>query len=115
MPRKCAFCPADAVEIGGEHVWDNWLNKALPKTRYHALKLPSLDSPPIHFTTDSLNEELPVVCTACNNDWMSALSLKVKDHFGRAMLEGEPFSLGARDGAVLAAFTFIGCCYKPFD
>ncbi len=120
MQRLCAFCPANAVEQGGEHVWDNWVNKALPKTRYHAIKL-SLDSTPIHFMANSLNEKLPVVCTSCNNGWMSVLSAKVKDRFQRAMLEGEPFSLGARDAAILAAFTFMKAVvtnylidYEPF-
>jgi hypothetical protein len=38
---------------------------------------------------------------------MSVLSDKVKERFGRTILDGEPFSLGARDAAVLAAFTFM--------
>jgi hypothetical protein len=122
MPRKCAFCPADAVETGGEHMWDGWINKALPETRYRARKQYSLDSPLIEYDADSLNEKLPVVCAGCNNGWMSALSLKVKDRFGRAMLDDEPFSLGARDAAILAAFTFMKAVvvnyiesnYEPF-
>jgi len=119
----CAFCPADAVEIGGEHVWDNWLNKALPNTTYRARKRYSLASPLVQYDTDSLNEQLPVVCTECNNGWMSVLSLKTKDCFGRAMLDGEPFTLGAKDAAILAAFTFMKAAvtnhltaheYEPF-
>jgi hypothetical protein len=104
---KCAFCSADAVEKGGEHVWDNWLNKALPETRYRARKQYSLGAQVIEYDTDSLNEKLPVVCGDCNSGWMSELTLKVKDRFARAMLDGEPFSLGARDAAILAAFTFM--------
>src|SRR4029077_2787518 len=122
MSRQCAFCPADAVESGGEHVWDAWLKKALPKARYRALKIYSLDSAPIVCDADSLNEKLPVVCNDCNHGWMSALSLKVKDGFARVMLDGEPFSLGAKDAAVLAAFTFMKAVvtnyvesnYEPF-
>lgn len=38
---------------------------------------------------------------------MSELSLKTKDRVGRSMLDGEPFSLGARDAAILAAFAFM--------
>jgi hypothetical protein len=122
MPRKCAFCPQDAVELGGEHVWDNWLNKALPKLHYRTLKIYSLDSPPIVGEADSLNAKFPVVCVDCNNGWMSVLSLKVKERFSRAMLDGEPFSLGPRDTAILAAFTFMKAVvtnyvesdYEPF-
>jgi hypothetical protein len=123
MKKMCAFCPSDAVETGGEHIWDNWLNKELPETRYHARKQYTTNSPVIHYDTDSLNEKLPVVCNECNHGWMSVLSLKVKERFGRVMLDGEPFSLGARDAAILAAFTFMKAAvtnqltvheYEPF-
>lgn len=107
MRRRCAFCPRDAVETGGEHIWDNWINKDLPPTRYRSRKHYTLDSPVIEADADTIDEQLPVVCTGCNTGWMSALSLKVKERFSRAMLNGEPFSLGARDAAVLAAFTFM--------
>jgi hypothetical protein len=106
MARMCAFCPANAVEEGGEHVWDNWLNKVLPNVRYRALKF-TLGSPVLQYDTNSLNAKLPVVCKGCNSGWMSALSLKVKERFSRTILDGEPFSLGGRDAAILAAFTFL--------
>jgi hypothetical protein len=105
--NKCAFCPADAVEKGGEHLWDDWLNKELPETTYHARKQYSRNSPVVQYDTDSFDEKLPVVCRECNSGWMSVLSLKVKERFGRTMLSGEPFSLGARDASTLAAFTFM--------
>lgn len=107
MARLCAFCSSDAVQKGGEHIWDDWINKALPPQSYHARIQYSQDSPVLEYETDSLNEKLPVVCGTCNNGWMSILSEKVKDRFGRAILDGEPFSLGARDAAILAAFTFM--------
>ena len=107
MAMKCAFCPREAVEVGGEHIWDNWINRALPPTMYRARKRYTLDSPVIEVDTDRIDEKLPTVCNQCNNGWMSVLSEKVKNRFERAMLEGEPFSLGARDAAILAAFAFM--------
>lgn len=104
---KCVFCDNDAVEHGGEHMWDNWLNKALPKLRYRARKRYTLNSPVIEYDTCSLNEQIPVVCAPCNSGWMSVLTNKVKKHFGPAILDGKPFSLGARGAATLAAFTFL--------
>lgn len=88
-------------------MWDDWINRALPPTRYHARKRFSLDSPIIAHQAAGLNLQVPVVCTKCNCEWMSAVSLKVKERFGPAMLKGEPFSIGARDAAILAAFTFM--------
>ena len=105
--KRCAFCDAEAVEKGGEHVWDDWLNRALPKFRYNARKRLGLDSPASEYHATSLKEKFPVVCATCNSGWMSALSLKVKESFSRAILKGEPFSLGVRDAALLAAFTFM--------
>jgi hypothetical protein len=107
MARMCAFCSEDAVETGGEHVWDGWINKSLPETRYRARRQYSIDSAILEYDADSLNEKLPVVCAGCNNGWMSVLSEKAKDRFKRAMLDAEPFSLGAKDAGVLAAFTFM--------
>src|SRR5215472_137665 len=104
---KCVFCNNDAVKHGGEHMWDNWINKALPKTRYRARKRYTLNSPLIEYDTCSLSEQIPVVCTPCNSGWMSAITAKVKDNFAPAILNGEPFSLGARGAATLAAFTFL--------
>jgi hypothetical protein len=120
--KKCAFCPNDAVERGGEHVWDDWVNKALPKTLYRAQKRYALHTPTIEYNTNELGEKLPVVCTDCNSGWMSVLTNKTKETFSRAILDGEPFTLGPRDAALLAAFTFMKAVvtshniedYEPF-
>jgi hypothetical protein len=66
-----------------------------------------MERPTIEYDAHKINLKLPVVCEKCNHGWMSALSAKVKDRFGRCMLDGEPFSLGPRDAALLAAFTFM--------
>jgi hypothetical protein len=107
MSRKCVFCQENAVEAGGEHIWDDWINKALPPLRYRSRKRYTIDSPVIESDADNLKEKLPVVCKGCNNGWMSVLSEKVKDRFKQSMLDGDPFSLGARDAAILGAVTFM--------
>jgi hypothetical protein len=105
--KQCAFCDNEAVKRGGEHIWDDWLNKELPKRLYRARKRYTIDSPVIQYPTYKLDEQLPVVCETCNSGWMSALTKKIKDAFSSAMLKGSPFSLCARDAALLAAFTFM--------
>jgi hypothetical protein len=108
MARMCAFCPADAVEKGGEHIWDDWLNKTQPKgARYKAGKRFGMNAPFIEYDTASLNEKLPVVCEPCNSGWMSGLTNKFKHKFSGAVLNGEPFTLDRKDAALLAAFTFM--------
>ena len=104
----CAFCPADAVEKGGEHIWDDWLNKAQPKkSLFRARKRYAIDSPVIEYDTVGFNEQLPVVCEPCNSGWMSILTHRVKQTFSRAILDGEPFMLDLRDAALFAAFSFM--------
>jgi len=106
MAKMCAFCPADAVEKGGEHIWDDWLNKAQPKKKslYRARKRYAIDSPVIQYDTTTFGEQLPVVCEKCNSGWMSALTNQTKQAFSRAMLDGEPFTLGLKNAALLTAF-----------
>jgi hypothetical protein len=111
---KCAFCDGDGVDKGGEHLWDDWLNKELPKKRYNAKKRLSIDSPAIKFVTRGLNEKVPAVCSRCNSGWMCGLTAKMKERFSATILEGAPFSLDAGDAALLAAFTFMKATVKDY-
>ncbi len=89
-------------------MWDDWLNKELPKkTRFNAKRLRSIDSPSIEFVQVGLKEKIPSVCVECNGGWMSALTGRVKERFSPSILEGAPFSLDAKDAALLAAFTLM--------
>jgi hypothetical protein len=108
MAKMCAFCSADAVEKGGEHIWDDWIDKAQPKkSLYRARKRYAIDSPTIEYPTARIGEQLPVVCSECNSGWMSVLTHKIKQTFSRAILHGEPFRLDARGAALLASFSFM--------
>lgn len=107
MPRMCTFCPRPAVEKGGEHIWDDWLNRATPKTKYRTYKQTALASPAIEYDSAKFAEKLPVVCEPCNSGWMSVVTNKVKQRFGAAILDGDPFTLEIKDAALLAAFTFM--------
>lgn len=108
MPKKCAFCSADAVEKGGEHIWDDWIDRAQPKkSLYRARKRYAIDSPTIEYDTASIGEQLPVVCVECNSGWMSVLTNRIKQTFSRAILDGEPFMLDLRGAALLSAFSFL--------
>lgn len=104
---KCAFCNNEAES--GEHLWDNWLNEALPKkTRFNASKRLSINSKPIQFVSVGLNEKVPVVCpNRCNGGWMCDLTAEVRERFSETIVEGKPFSLSLRDSTLLAAFTFM--------
>jgi hypothetical protein len=113
--KYCAFCSNEAVTKGGEHLWDNWLNRELPKkTLFNARKRLSITSSPIQFVTKGLQEKVPAVCPTCNSGWMSELTNKVKHNFAESILKGKSFSLGPREGTLLAAFTFMKAVVKDY-
>jgi hypothetical protein len=113
--RKYAFCDAPAVNKGGEHLWDDWLNEKLPpRTRFNARKRLSIDSSPIEFVQVGLKEKVPSVCAECNGGWMSALTAKMKERFSATILEGAPFSLAPSDAVLLAAYTFMKAIVKNY-
>jgi hypothetical protein len=106
--KKCAFCDNLAVEYGGEHVWDDWINKELPKrTRFNAKRLLYTGSQSHEFVQVGLQEKIPAVCEECNHGWMSGITGKVKMRFSASILEGAPTSLDAKDAVLLAAFTLM--------
>jgi hypothetical protein len=105
--KRCAFCPAEAVKRGGEHIWDDWLNRELPTKRFRVKqRLSHLDAFK-EYDAVVLKEKLPVVCEKCNNTWMSNLTGQVKKYFKDVIIEGKPISLSLRDIALLASFTFL--------
>jgi hypothetical protein len=105
--RKCAFCSTDAVKRGGEHIWDDWLNRALPSERFRVKQRLSHRDAFKEYDRKVIKEKLPVVCEKCNNTWMSDLTGRVKDHFQDAIINGTSLSFAVRDTALLAAFAFM--------
>jgi len=70
--KECAFCPSPAVAHGGEHAWSDWINRILPDKRFRLLSFS--DTGPHHtYIKRKLDVKFPVVCEACNNEWMSGL------------------------------------------
>lgn len=107
MARMCAFCARDAVERGGEHIWDDWLNRRLPTKKYAIQTRLSPKDPFRLFAKNMLNLKLPVVCGECNSTWMSAITNDVSKSFADAIIDGAALSILPRGLALLSAFTFM--------
>lgn len=107
MPTKCAFCSADAVEHGGEHIWDGWLNRALPTKKFKVRQQRSLVEPFREYDARVLKEKLPVVCENCNNTWMSNVTNQVKQAFAELILDGAALCFLPAGVNLLAAFAFM--------
>jgi hypothetical protein len=106
MPKMCAFCSNDAVEHGGEHGWDDWLNEWLPVTGYTA-KYSSTTGEKREYKKKRLEMQLSVVCERCNNNWMSQVTKRIKQTFAYAIRDGSSLCILPTGIALLAAFTLM--------
>jgi len=107
MPSMmCAFCPQDGVDHGGEHNWDDWLNRSLCVTK-HQFRYSDLSGKSREYDKRILDEKLPVVCHDCNTRRMSRISNGIKIAFESLMVDGNQLCILPTGVALLAAFTFM--------
>src|SRR5690348_12898588 len=103
----CAFCDNDAVEHGGEHIWDDWLNDWLP-TSMHIFNYSSAHQGTKRtYKKRQLEEKLPVVCRDCNCGWMSQLTKRIKTLVQYVIRDGAKICLLPEGISLIAAFTFM--------
>jgi hypothetical protein len=105
--KMCAFCPTEAAKLSREHIWDDWLNRALPTKRFRVRQRWSQDEPFREYDATVLQEKLAMVCDNCNHTWMSDLTNRVKLAFSDAIVNGAGLSLMPDDAALLAAYAFM--------
>jgi len=114
MANKCAFCPQDAVEHGGEHVWDDWLNRSFSVTK-HQIRYSATSGKSREYNTRKLKEKLAVVCHDCNSGWMSQITKRTKIAFEAVIVERRPLCILPSGIALLAAFTFMKAAVGATD
>jgi hypothetical protein len=95
------------VKLSGEHIWDNWLNRALPTKKFRVRQRRSTVEPFREYDAVALKEKLAVVCEDCNHNWMSNVTDRVKRSFSDLIIKGKPMSLKDEDIGLLAAFAFM--------
>src|ERR1017187_8956735 len=105
--KRCAFCPTEATKLSGEHIWEDWLNRALPTKRFKVRQKWNRLDPFREYDARIIKEKLPVVCEECNNTWMSDLSNRTKQAFSEMIVNGTPTTLQPTDIDLLAAFPFM--------
>lgn len=75
--RTCAFCPNTADSK--EHIWSKWILNLLPETKDGVFKTRKPDGSPHHHKASKPDQRAKIVCTSCNNTWMSTkLELPMK-------------------------------------
>lgn len=105
--KRCAFCSIEAARLSGEHIWDDWLNRALPTKKFRVRQRRLTVEPFREYDAVVLKEKLAVVCEQCNHNWMSDLTDRVKRSFSEIIIKGTPTSLQDPDIGMLAAFAFM--------
>lgn len=109
--RQCLFClnPANSKE----HVWANWLRAYVPRTQInHIETLVELDVTgeeqvtPIRKSGDPRSRKLKIVCTTCNNGWMSQVQDKAKPYLVR-LIAGEKCELPRQARSALARWAAL--------
>lgn len=104
--KTCAFCSNDAVEHGGEHIWDRWLNDWLPASG-HEVRYLSVSGISRRYSKKTADAKLPVVCEPCNSGFMSRVTNCIKDNFKYVIRDGAAICVLPSGIALLTAFTFM--------
>jgi hypothetical protein len=101
---QCAFCPAPADS--GEHIWSAWASRLLgAKNRYKIVR--SFREKLIRsWKSVGLNEKAPVVCTDCNNGWMSGIETRALPILADAVFDGTPRRYSSEE---IKAILIYGC------
>lgn len=101
---QCAFCESTADS--GEHIWSDWFNKILPKTRGYQF-LQETGQGLRRYKARVLNRKLPVVCAKCNNGWMSDMENKhAKPAMEKLVLSDKGAVLSPQQLTSIALFAF---------
>jgi hypothetical protein len=95
MRRKCAFCFSSENKISGEHVWPNWIRKALrqPPTR---VAFHRAGRPPREWRATDMGVRVNDICRPCNHGWMEHIE-SVTQPILTPAIRGEETELGVSD------------------
>ncbi len=100
----CAFCPREADSR--EHNWSAWIGPLFGSPGYNFHRFDIKSGHLRQWRTPTLDEKSKVVCTDCNNGWMSDLEGRSKAAFSEMIRDGAEVCLLSRGIALLAAFAF---------
>src|SRR5438067_11023373 len=103
--KKCAFCtnPADSRE----HIYSDWMVQKLPRNELWHFNERLRSGEYVSYKGRKVQLKTKVVCTACNNRWMSDLENKHMKAATDDLLMGNNIAtLHAKEIAAITAFAF---------
>jgi hypothetical protein len=104
--KLCAFCPNEAVERGGEHIFDDWINRSITVTK-HIFRYYDTAGARREYEKKIVDEKLPVLCHDCNSRWMSQITNRIKAGFECTIVDGDSLCILPSGSTLLAAFLFM--------
>lgn len=105
MSQKCAFCTRRADS--GEHVFSDWMINLLPPNEQWNLRERLDNGEYVLYKKKKIALKAKVVCTLCNNRWMSVLENNhMKPAIGELLLGNKSATLHAKEIAAIAAYAF---------
>lgn len=116
--RQCIFCPNDANSK--EHPWPQWLDSVVGPRLNSDFQFSSKTTGPGEIPNvkkksgSPRTKRLQVVCTACNNGWMSWLQEAAKPLIIH-LIHDEDVTLSLRDKTMLAAWMAMTTMVMEFD
>ena len=87
-------------------MWSGWIGPLFNSKGYHFSRLDLQKRKLAKWRRTTLDEKTKVVCSVCNNGWMSQLENRAKAAFSDMIRDGVKVCLLSRGLALLAAFTF---------
>ena len=109
-PKLCIFC-STAGKMTREHIWGKWLKqfvrRDMNKHHFHAQRIPRPGAPTTSLTHlkagDPLSSQVRVVCTKCNNTWLSRIQEEAKPIL-IPLIRGQRSALGENAQKKLSAW-----------
>jgi hypothetical protein len=110
-PHTCIFCPNPANSR--EHIWADWLKDYVPRTQINHGQARTWihedgrqDRVVQHRSGDPRSRKLKIVCTACNNNWMSRIQERAKPIL-IPLIRGDACTLDAEAQRVLSGWAAL--------
>src|SRR5580765_2772180 len=103
--QKCAFCTRTADS--GEHIFSDWMIKLLPPKVQWQMRERLESGEYVTYKQKKVNLKAKVVCTPCNNRWMSEFEDKhLKPAVGELLLDNKTATFQAKEIAAISAHAF---------
>lgn len=96
MARSCCFCGGSPVTL--EHIYPNWLAGHFPKR----IKVTNEVTGKNTWQSSIFQHKAKIVCSKCNNGWMSKLEDDTKPLLEKMIFEANTLSLSSDDQTLLA-------------